>query len=80
MEQLVLDAIISKQLEKKNVIRSSQHIFTKGNLCSTTLVAFCDVVTVLINEGRYVPCLSEAFDTISHNILVKMSRKCGIDG
>ena len=29
IEQLVLDAI-SKQLEKKKVIRSSQHGFTKG--------------------------------------------------
>jgi len=37
MEQLVLDAI-SKELEEKKVIRSSQHGFTKGKSCSTSLV------------------------------------------
>jgi len=32
MEQLVLD-VISKQLEEKKIIRSSQHGFTKGKSC-----------------------------------------------
>jgi len=44
MEQLVLDAI-SKQLEEKKVIRSSQHGFTGGRSCLTNLVAFFDVIT-----------------------------------
>ena len=34
LEQLVLEAI-SKQLEEKKVMRSSQHGFTKGKSCST---------------------------------------------
>jgi len=38
MEQLVLD-VISKQVEEKKVIRSSQHRFTKGTL---RLIAFYD--------------------------------------
>ena len=32
MEQLILD-VISKQVEEKKVIRSSQHGFTKGKSC-----------------------------------------------
>ena len=44
VEQLVLDAV-SKQLEEKKVIRSSQHGFTRGRSCSTILVAFYDVIT-----------------------------------
>ena len=45
MVRLVLDAI-SKQLEDNNVIRSSQHGFSKGKSCLTNLVAFYDVITV----------------------------------
>ena len=44
LEQLVLDAI-SKQLEEKKVMRSSQHGFTKGKSCSTNLVASYDGIT-----------------------------------
>ncbi len=44
MEQLVLDTL-SKQLQVKKVIRSSQHGFTKGKSCLTNLAAFHDVVT-----------------------------------
>ena len=44
MEQLILEAII-KQVEEKKVIRSSQHGFTKGKSCLTTMIAFCDGMT-----------------------------------
>ena len=44
MEQLVLDTL-SKQLEEKKVIRSSQHGLTKGKSCWTNLLAFYDVIT-----------------------------------
>jgi len=37
IKQLVL-AAISQQLEEKKVIRNSQHGFTKGKSCSTSLV------------------------------------------
>jgi len=39
MEQFVLDTI-SKQLEEKEVFRSSQHRFTKRKSCLTNLIAF----------------------------------------
>lgn len=51
MEQLDLDAI-SKQLEAKKVIGSSQHVFTKGKSCLASLVAFYDVITVWVNGEK----------------------------
>ncbi|PKU39220.1 rna-directed dna polymerase from mobile element hypothetical protein [Limosa lapponica baueri] len=39
MEPLVL-GVISKHMEEKKAIRSSQYIFTKGKLCLTNLIAF----------------------------------------
>uniref|UniRef100_A0A669QA98 Reverse transcriptase domain-containing protein n=1 Tax=Phasianus colchicus TaxID=9054 RepID=A0A669QA98_PHACC len=82
MEQLVLDAI-SRQLEEKEVIRSSQHGFTRGRSCLTNLVAFYDVVTGWVDGGKAVDVVyldfSKAFDTVSHNILITKLRKCGID-
>ena len=53
MEQLILD-VISKKEEEKKVIRSSQHIFTKGKSCLTNLIAFCDNMTGWVDEGKAV--------------------------
>jgi len=82
MEQLILEVII-KQVEEKKVIRSSQHGFTKGKSCLTNLIAFYDGMTGWVDEGRvvdvvYIDC-REAFDTVSHNILLGKLRKCGLD-
>jgi len=53
MEQLILD-VISKQVEEKKVIRSSQHRFTKGKSCLTKLIAFHDGITGWVDERRAV--------------------------
>jgi len=72
MVQLIPD-VISKQVEEK-VIRSSQHGFTKGKSCLTSLIAFYDGMTGWVDEGRAVDVVylnfSKAFDTVSHNILM----------
>jgi len=82
MEQLILD-IITKEVEKKKVIRSSQHGFTKGKSCLTNLITFCDSMTGWVDDGRTVDVVyldfSKVSDTVSHNIPLGKLRKCVLD-
>jgi len=77
MQQFILDAIC-KQVEEKQVIRTSQHGFTKGKSCLTNLIAYYDGMTSWVDEVVYLD-FSKAFDTVSHNILIAKLRKCGLD-
>jgi len=82
MEQLILEVIV-KQVGEKKVIGSSQQGFTEGKSGLTNLIAFYDVMSGWVDEGRAVDVLyldfSKIFDTISHNILLGKFRKCGLD-
>jgi len=78
MEQLILEVII-KQGEEKKVIRSSQYGFTKEKSCLTNMIAFYEGMTGWVGEGRAVDVVyldfSKAFDTVSHNILLREAQE-----
>ncbi|PKU40746.1 rna-directed dna polymerase from mobile element jockey-like [Limosa lapponica baueri] len=82
MKRLIL-GIISKHIEEKKAIRRSQHRFTKGKSRLTNLMSSYDGMTGWIDEGRAVDVVyldfSKAFDTISHSILIRKLRKCGLE-
>ena len=82
MERFILSAV-TRHVKGNQGSRSSQHGFMKGR-SSTNLISFYDQVTCLGDEWKAVDVIyldfSKAFDTVSHNILVKKLAAHGLDG
>ncbi|PKU43553.1 rna-directed dna polymerase from mobile element jockey-like [Limosa lapponica baueri] len=82
MEQIILSAIM-RHIQDNQVIRPSQHGFTKDRSCLTNLI-FYDKVTHLVDEGKAVDIVyldfSKAFDKVSHSTLLEKVVAHGLDG
>jgi len=75
---------LSNFLEKTNNIYPSQHGFQAGHSPSMPLLSIQDKISEAIENNEYSLGvffdLAKAFDTVSHNILLKKLNNYGIRG
>ena len=83
MDVILLDDTLD-HLRNERVIRESQHGFTRGRSCPTSLVAFCDGVTALVEKGKATDVIyvdsCEASDVVPRHILIFKLERYGFEG
>jgi len=61
-EQLILETV-SRHTKDKEIIKTSQHSFSKGRSCLINMINFYTEVTGLVDEGRAVNIVCLDFST-----------------
>ena len=83
LESIIKDVIMA-HLVRYELIRDSQHGFTKGRSCLTNLLEFFEEVTLNLDEGRPFDVIyldfSKAFDKVPHQRLFRKLLAHGIGG
>ncbi|KAJ7417410.1 hypothetical protein WISP_64598 [Willisornis vidua] len=83
IKQLPLE-IMLRHMENQEVIGDNQRDFTKGKWYLANLLAFCDGVPTLVDEGRAAgviyPDLCKAFNKLMYNILLSKLERHSFDG
>ncbi|PIK45564.1 hypothetical protein BSL78_17579 [Apostichopus japonicus] len=83
LEMLIKDAII-KHLDDHQLLKDTQHGFTKGRSTLSNLLTFLEYVTNEVDKGYPVDVVyldfAKAFDKVAHKRLVSKIESHGISG
>ena len=82
-ESIVKDNIV-KHLDRHNLIKGSQHGFTKGRSCLTNLLQFIESVTKSVDDGNSLDIVyldfAKAFDKVPYQRLFRKLEAHGVRG
>src|SRR6267154_2545604 len=81
LESIIKDSIVT-HLDKYNLIKRSQHGFTRGKSCLKNLLDFFEVITKELDEGNNVDLIyldfSKAYDKVPYRRLFRKLESHGI--
>lgn len=82
-ESIIRDAIVTF-LKSNNLIRDSQHGFSKNRSCLTNLLTFLDKISCYVDKGVPVDVIyldfKKAFDKVPHHRLLQKLQAHGVGG